>query len=130
MNKFVHQTIAKPPAVLENRTGLENMRSLVRFPARLIFFPMIDDSHCDRILPTLNVVHCDAHVFPSFLTLLLKQLSFQRHRLLFPNASAEVRGENKPERKFASTGDQPQNYQSKVQDNGLVKYWLKMVQET
>ena len=31
--------------------------------------------------------------------------SFQSHRLLFSHTSAEVRGENTPERKVASTGD-------------------------
>ena len=46
----------------------------------------------------------DAHVFPGFLTPVLTQLSFQSHRLLFTEASAVVRGENTPERKFASTG--------------------------
>ena len=34
---------------------------------------------------------------------LLTQLSFQSHHLLFSNASAEVRGQNTPARKFAST---------------------------
>ena len=38
----------------------------------------------------------DANVFPGFLTPVLKQLSFQSHRLLFSHASAEVRGENTP----------------------------------
>ena len=41
----------------------------------------------------------------------LTQLSFQSHRLLFSHASAEVRGENMPERKFASTGYQTHNHQ-------------------
>ena len=45
----------------------------------------------------------DAHVFPGFLTPLLTQISFQSYRLLFSHASAEVRGENTPERNFAST---------------------------
>ena len=35
----------------------------------------------------------DAHVFPGFLTPVQTQLSFQSHRLLFLQASAEVRGE-------------------------------------
>ena len=35
----------------------------------------------------------------------------QSHRLLFSHASAEVIGENTPDRKFASTGDRTQNYQ-------------------
>ena len=45
----------------------------------------------------------DANVFPGFLTAVLTQLSFQSHRLLFSHASAEVSGENTPERQFAST---------------------------
>ena len=46
----------------------------------------------------------DTHVFPGFPTPVLPQLSFQSHQLLFSHASAEVRGENTPERKLASTG--------------------------
>ena len=46
----------------------------------------------------------DAHVFPGFLTRVLTQLVFQSLRLLFSHAPAEVRGENSPERKFASIG--------------------------
>ena len=41
----------------------------------------------------------------------LHNFSFQSHRLLFPHASAEVRGENTPERKVASTGDRTHNHQ-------------------
>ena len=39
----------------------------------------------------------DAQMFPGFLTPVLTQLSFQSHRLLFLQASAEMRGENTPE---------------------------------
>ena len=53
----------------------------------------------------------DAHVFPGFLTPVLRQLFFRSHRLLFSHASAEVRGKNMPERKFTSTGDQTHNHQ-------------------
>ena len=53
----------------------------------------------------------DTHMFPSFLTQVLTQLSFQSHRLLFSHASAEVRGENMPERKFTSTGSRTDNHQ-------------------
>ena len=53
----------------------------------------------------------DIHVFPGFLTPVLTQLSFKSHRLLFSHASAEVRGENTPERKFASIRDRTQNHQ-------------------
>ena len=52
----------------------------------------------------------DAHEFPGFLTPILTQLSFQNHRLLFSHASAEVTGENTPERKFASTGYKNHNH--------------------
>ena len=43
----------------------------------------------------------DVHVFPGFLTPVLTQSSFQG--LLFSHASAEVRGKDKPEGKFALT---------------------------
>ena len=52
----------------------------------------------------------DAHVFPGFLTPVLTQLPFQSHRQLFSHASAEVRGKNTPERKFASTVSQTHNH--------------------
>ena len=48
----------------------------------------------------------DAHVFPGFLIPVLTQLSFQSHQLLFSYASAELKGKNTPEGKFASTQDQ------------------------
>ena len=41
----------------------------------------------------------------------LHNCSFQSHPLLFSHASAEVRGKNTPERKFASTGDRTHNHQ-------------------
>ena len=50
----------------------------------------------------------DAHVFPDFLTPVLTQ---QSHQLLFSHASAEMKGENTPERKFASTRDRTHNHQ-------------------
>ena len=54
----------------------------------------------------------DAHVFPGFLTPVLTQpFSFQSHRLLFSNASAEARGENTPDRKFLSTGNRTHIHQ-------------------
>ena len=53
----------------------------------------------------------DAYVFPGFLTPVLTLLFFQSHRLLFSHASAEVRGENTPERKVASTWDRTRNHQ-------------------
>ena len=45
----------------------------------------------------------DAHVFPGIRTPVQTRLSFQSSRLLSLHASAEVRGENTPERKFTST---------------------------
>ena len=53
----------------------------------------------------------DAYVFPGFLTPVLTQPFFPKPRLLFSHASAEVRGENTPERKVASTGDRTHNHQ-------------------
>ena len=55
----------------------------------------------------------DAHVFPGFLTLVLTQISFQSHQVLFTHASADVGGQNAPERKFASTRYQTQVYSIK-----------------
>ena len=52
----------------------------------------------------------EADAFPGFLTPVLTQLSFQSHRLL-SYVSAEVRGENTPERKLTSTGYRTRNYQ-------------------
>ena len=52
----------------------------------------------------------DAHVFHGFLTPVLTQISFQRHRLHFSDASAEVRVENTQERNFPSTGSQTHNH--------------------
>ena len=53
----------------------------------------------------------DAHVFTSSLTPVLTQRFFPKPQVLFLHASAEVRGENTPERKVASTGDQTLNHQ-------------------
>ena len=53
----------------------------------------------------------DVHVFHCFLTPALTQLFFQSHRLLFSHVSAGVKGENTPERKFASTGLRTGNHQ-------------------
>ena len=53
----------------------------------------------------------EVHVFPGFLTPVLTQFSLQSHRLLFSHASAEVRGESTPERKFASTRARNHNHQ-------------------
>ena len=49
----------------------------------------------------------DAHVFHGILTPVLTQISFQSDRLLFSHASAEVRGENTPERNFTSNSQPP-----------------------
>ena len=61
-----------------------------------------------KVISWLSVTHI---VFPDFLTPALTQLSFKSHRQLFLNASAEVKGENTPERKFASTGSRTPNHQ-------------------
>ena len=48
----------------------------------------------------------DEHVFLAF----SHNFSSQSHRLLFSHASAAVRGENTPERKFTTTGDRTHNH--------------------
>ena len=53
----------------------------------------------------------DAYVLPGFLTPALTQLFFPKPPTSFSHASAEVRGENTPERKVASTGDRTLNHQ-------------------
>ena len=53
----------------------------------------------------------DEYVFPSFLTPVQIQFSFQGHLLLFSHVLAEVRGKNTPERKFISTGYQIHKHQ-------------------
>ena len=50
-------------------------------------------------------------MFSSFLTPVLTQISFESFRLLYSHASAEVRGENTPERNFTSTESQTHNHQ-------------------
>ena len=57
----------------------------------------------------------DAYVFSGFLTPVLIQLSFQSHQLLFSHASAEVRGENMPQRKVRlnrGSNSQPSGHES------------------
>ena len=38
--------------------SVTNRRSLVRSPARLIFFQKIDDSHCHRAHSFFTIIHC------------------------------------------------------------------------
>ena len=42
-------SLTKRPSPIAQSCALENRRSLVRSPDRPIFFPRIDESHCDRI---------------------------------------------------------------------------------
>ena len=53
----------------------------------------------------------DTYVFPGFLTPVLTQLFFLKLQTTFLTSSAEVRSENTPERKVASTGDRTHNHQ-------------------
>ena len=54
----------------------------------------------------------NTHVFSGFRTPVLTQLIFPNcNRLLFSHASAEVKGENTPERKVAKAGDRTHNHQ-------------------
>ena len=57
---------------------------------------------------TAKVILWRSVTYMCFLAFSRTQLSFQSHQLLFSPASAEVRGENMLERKFASTGYQTQ----------------------
>ena len=61
----------------------------------------------------LRSYHGDSDTCVSWLshTSTKHNFSFQSHRLLFSHASAEVRGENTPERKVASTRDRTHNHQ-------------------
>ena len=59
----------------------------------------------------MDIIIFELTVFPGFLAPVLKHISFRSHRLLFSHASAEVRGENTPERKLASTGYRTYNHQ-------------------
>ena len=63
----------------------------------------------------------DAHVFLAFSHQLQHNFLFlsKNRRLLFSHISAEVRGENMPERKFASTGSQTHNHQVMSHDSPL-----------
>ena len=61
-----------------------------------------------KVISWRSVMHM---CFLAFSHQYLHNFSFQSHWLLFPHASAEVRGENTPERKVASTGDQTHNHQ-------------------
>ena len=60
----------------------------------------------------------DALMFPAFHTPLLTLISVQSHRLLFSH-SAQVRGENTPERSFASTGSRNHNKQPGHESDAL-----------
>ena len=61
-----------------------------------------------KVISWRSVTHM---CFLAFLHQYLHYFSFQSHRLLFSHASAEVRGENTPERKVASTEDRTHNHQ-------------------
>ena len=56
---MIHGTkwVAEPHSSVGNVAHL-NRRSLVRSPARPIFFPKIDDSYCDWIHSSLAAVRC------------------------------------------------------------------------
>ena len=61
-----------------------------------------------KVISWQSVTHM---CFLAFSHQYLHHFSFQTHRLLFSHAFAEVRGENTPERKVASTGDRTHNHQ-------------------
>ena len=53
----VQKFLAQREATTSHRR-VTNSDKKARSPARPIFFPMIDDSHCDRIHSSLTGVHC------------------------------------------------------------------------
>ena len=61
-----------------------------------------------KVISWWSVTH---YVFPGFLTPVLTQLFFPKLPTTFLTSSAEVRGENTPEIKVASTGDRTHNHQ-------------------
>ena len=64
--------------------------------------------------PTIlkNVLILALQIFPGFCIPALTQITFQSYRLLFSHASAEVGGENTPERNVAATGSRTRNHKS------------------
>ena len=48
----------KPHSSVGSTVKLENRRSLVRSLAYAIFFPRIDESHCDKVHSSLTAVRC------------------------------------------------------------------------
>ena len=61
-----------------------------------------------------SVAHMCFHTSTNF--------SLKSHRLFFSHTSAEMRGKNTPERKFASTGDRNHNHQAKSPTRSLLSY--------
>ena len=61
-----------------------------------------------KVISWRSVTHM---CFLAFSHQYIHNFSFHSHRRLFSHASAEVRGENTPERKFTSTGDRTHNHQ-------------------
>ena len=59
MHLNIHQiTYRYGSHCIDDNTDQKFWRSLVRSPARPIFFPRIDDNHCDRIHSSLTAVRC------------------------------------------------------------------------
>ena len=67
-----------------------------------------NDTLTAKVISWRSVTHM---CFLAFSHQYMHNFSFQSHRLLFSHASAEVRDENTPERKFASTRDRTNNHQ-------------------
>ena len=65
----------------------------------------------------------DTYLFPGFHIPVITKLTFQSHKLLFSHVS-EVRGENMPQRKVASTRYRTHNRQvmSQTEPHGRVGY--------
>ena len=75
------------------------------YPKHLLVVLRYNATLTAKVISWPSVTHMS--VFPGFLKPVLTQISFQSHQLLFPYASAEVRGE----RNFTPTGSQAHNHQ-------------------
>ena len=78
-----------------------------------------------KVISWQSVTHM---CFLAFSHQYLHNFSFQSHRLLFSHASADVRGENTPERKVASTGDRTHNHQVMSPTRSPLRLLVEMVE--
>ena len=99
--------------ILPSGNGLKYNKSINKFSA--MFFAWLywvvlgfNATLTAKVISWRSVTHMS---FLAFSHQYENNFPFQSHRLLFPHASAEVRGNNTPERNFASTRHQTHNHQ-------------------